>query len=206
MLLREGFLYLQGVGLLFVAVCGLIVVASLVRSTGSRAWAQCLWHTGLAAQRHVEPSQTRSEPVSPAMAGRFVTIREILCLYFYSTLVSSQHSQHSNQRDSITVLERWHCSCAQNLPITDQIEVSYQNGSQGPLRSCFPSFLWHYLPSRPVIGADFFQKDFHLNLPLAISLLGIWAPKYLHGFISHLQVFFFNVNDHIKLQPNSFLV
>lgn len=79
--------------------------------------------------------------------------------------------------------------------------MSYHNGFQGPLRSCFPSLLWHYLPSHTVTGADFFQMD---TLPLIPSHLLLRAPKYLHGLTSHLQVLFFNVNDHSKLQPLPF--
>ena len=60
LLLLEGFLYLQEWGVWTLLRC--VDFSSwwlfLLRSTGSR-WAQCLWHTGLAAQRHVEPSRTR---------------------------------------------------------------------------------------------------------------------------------------------------
>ena len=38
-----------------------------------RAQVQYLWHTGLVALRHVGSSQTRLEPVCPALAGGFLT-------------------------------------------------------------------------------------------------------------------------------------
>ena len=39
---------------------------------GSRAQAPRLWHTGSAALWHVESSRPGIEPVSPALAGRFL--------------------------------------------------------------------------------------------------------------------------------------
>ena len=74
-------------GLFFVAVRGLLIaVASLVAEhglqahglqqlwlSGSRAQAQQLWCTRLAAPRHVGSSQTRARHLSPALAGGFLT-------------------------------------------------------------------------------------------------------------------------------------
>ena len=46
----------------------------LLWSTGYRARGpQWSWHTGLLVPRHVGSSQTRTEPVSSALAGRFLT-------------------------------------------------------------------------------------------------------------------------------------
>ena len=42
--------------------------------SGCSMWAQELWHTGLVPPRRMGSSQTRTEPVSSALAGRFLTI------------------------------------------------------------------------------------------------------------------------------------
>ena len=47
--------------------------AQYLQLLGSRAQTQQLWCMGLVVPRHVGSSQTRVEPVSPAMAGRFFT-------------------------------------------------------------------------------------------------------------------------------------
>ena len=47
--------------------------AQQVQLTGSRAGAQQLWRTGLAVPRRVGSSQNRIEPMSPALAGGFLT-------------------------------------------------------------------------------------------------------------------------------------
>ena len=74
-------------GLFFVAVRGLLIaVASLVAEhglqvrglqqlwlSGSRAQAQQLWCTGLVVPRHVVSSRPGIEPMSPALAGGFLT-------------------------------------------------------------------------------------------------------------------------------------
>ena len=75
----------------FVAACRLSLVAAsrgysslwcmgfslrsllLLPSTGSRAQTQKLWRTGLVAPRHVGSSPIRAKPVSPALAGGFLT-------------------------------------------------------------------------------------------------------------------------------------
>ena len=60
-----------------VAACGLSSCG--VRALGHAGfsscgvWAQELWLTGLVAPWHVGSSQTRDQPVSPALAGRFLT-------------------------------------------------------------------------------------------------------------------------------------
>ena len=73
-------------GLLFVAVCGLLIaVASLVVEhgllthgpqqlwlAGSRAQAQQLWHTGLAAPRHVGSSRTRAQTHVPCIGRQIL--------------------------------------------------------------------------------------------------------------------------------------
>lgn len=41
--------------------------------SGSRAWAQQFWGTGLVALPHVETSRTRVEPWSPVLASRFLS-------------------------------------------------------------------------------------------------------------------------------------
>ena len=72
LLLRAGFLLLWRVGILFVVVCGFfILVASLLPNTGSRC--SC-WGTQVQLP-HVMWNLPRpgNEPVSPALAGRFLT-------------------------------------------------------------------------------------------------------------------------------------
>ena len=55
---------------------------------GSRLQAQQLWHTGLVAPQHVGSSQTRLEPVSRALAGRFLTTAPRLspCSFFKESI------------------------------------------------------------------------------------------------------------------------
>ena len=57
---------------------------------GSRWWAQYLLFLGLAAQWHVQSSWTRNQPVTPALAGRFLSIvlpgslmglRKVQCIF-----------------------------------------------------------------------------------------------------------------------------
>ena len=82
-------------------------VASLLWNTGSRhvrlqaAWAQQLWCAGLVALLHAEPSQTGVEPMSPALAGRFLSTKSpekaslligsflLICLQVISTDISN---------------------------------------------------------------------------------------------------------------------
>ena len=61
-------------GLLFVAVCGvLIAVASLVAECGLQARRlQQLWHTGLAAPRHMGSSPTRARTCVPCIGRRIL--------------------------------------------------------------------------------------------------------------------------------------
>ena len=44
-------------------------------STGSRVWAQHLWCTGFVAHGMQELSRPKMKPMSPALAGRFLTTR-----------------------------------------------------------------------------------------------------------------------------------
>ena len=61
-------------GPLLIAVRGpLTIAASRCGAQAPDAQAQQLWLTGPAAPRHVGSSQTRLEPVSPALAGGFST-------------------------------------------------------------------------------------------------------------------------------------
>ena len=106
-LLHTDFLYLQQVGSsLHCGVpafhcSGFSCGAWAVGHTGLSScgtWAQ-LWPIGLVALWHVEPSQTRIEPMSSALAGRQIlihcTTREIPNLYFKTPdfhLVSPFHS------------------------------------------------------------------------------------------------------------------
>ena len=61
-------------GPLFIAVRGpLTIAASCCGAQAPDAQAQQLWRTDLVVPRHVGSSQTRIEPVSPALAGRFST-------------------------------------------------------------------------------------------------------------------------------------
>ena len=76
LLLCMGFLQLQRVGTalqwrcLGISLQGLL----LLQSTGSRARGpQSLWHTGPAALGHAESSWTRIQPMSPALAGVFLS-------------------------------------------------------------------------------------------------------------------------------------
>ena len=93
-------------GLLFIAVCGLLItVASCCRAwalgskaqelwfPGSGAQAQCLWCAGLAASRHVG-----SEPTSPALQSEMKSLSRIRLLVIpwtvaYQTLQSMEFSR-----------------------------------------------------------------------------------------------------------------
>ena len=87
-------------GLLFVAVCGLLIaVASLASEhglqarglqqlwlAGSRAQAQQLWHTGLVAPRHVGSSQIRARTRVPCIGRQVLNhcaTREALALTYF---------------------------------------------------------------------------------------------------------------------------
>ena len=66
-LLALGFLWLQQVGATLKLWCTgfLLQQLLLLRLLGSRAQAQLLWHTGLAAPWHVRSSQTRDRTYVP---------------------------------------------------------------------------------------------------------------------------------------------
>ena len=75
LLLRAGFLQLQRAGTTLgcseqASHCG---GSSCCAAWALGAWAQQLWRTGLVAPRHVGSSRTGLEPMSPALAGRFLT-------------------------------------------------------------------------------------------------------------------------------------
>ena len=106
----------------------------LLRSTGSRVWAQQSWPTGLVAPSHVESFWIRIEPMSPALAGRFLTAGppgKPLFVYFFRVLI-------------------WQAVCAQLHIVSDSLRP---HGLQPARLLCPWGFsrqeYWSGLPCRP---------------------------------------------------------
>ena len=67
-------------GWVFVAACRLLIVVASLRGTGFRSHqyaGSVTVATGSVDLRHVESSEPGIEPASPALAGRFLTPREV---------------------------------------------------------------------------------------------------------------------------------